>query len=72
MRESQTEGFWSTIESELLTCLRDKSPMAPAELGQRLGMSAAAAASIAAMLAAEGKVRICLVALDAPARSVTR
>ena len=66
MRGSQTEGFWTTIESELLACLRDKSPMAPAELGQRLGMSAAAASSIAAMLAAEGRVRICLIALPAP------
>jgi hypothetical protein len=39
--------------------------MAPAELGERLGMSAAGAASLAAMLAVEGKLRICLVALDA-------
>lgn len=66
MRAPQDEGFWTTVESELLACLWDKGPMAPAELGQRLGMSAAAAASLAAMLAAEGKVRICLVALDAP------
>ena len=66
MRGSQTEGFWTTIESELLACLRDKSPMSPAELGERLGMSAAAASSLAAMLAAEGTVRICLVALAVP------
>jgi len=40
--------------------------MSPAELGERLGMSAAAASSLAAMLAAEGTVRICLVALAVP------
>lgn len=67
MRGSQNEGFWTAVESELLACLRDRGPMTPADLGQRLGMSAAAAASLAAMLAADGKVRICLVELDAPA-----
>jgi hypothetical protein len=67
MQGSQDEGFWGVLENELLEFLRDKGPMAPAELGQQLGISAAAAASVAAMLAAEGKVRICLVALDPPA-----
>lgn len=32
---------------------------APAEIGEQFGMSEAAAASVLAMLAAEGKVRIC-------------
>jgi MarR family len=66
MQGSQTEGFWTAVESELLACLRDQGPMTPAELGQRLDMSAAAASSLAAMLAADGKVRICLVELDTP------
>lgn len=66
MRGSLHEEFWTEVESELLACLRDDGPRTPAELGRRLGMSAAAAASLAAMLAAEGRVRICLVALEAP------
>ena len=58
--------YWTTIDGELLACLRDGAPMTPAELGQRLGMSAAAATSLATTLATEGKVRICLVALGGP------
>jgi hypothetical protein len=64
MQAAQKEEFWTAIESELLACLRDKGPMAPAELGRRLGMSAAGAASLTAMLATDGKVRICLVELE--------
>ena len=66
MRRLQDEGFWTAVDTDVLACLRDEGPMTPADLGRRLGMSAGAAASLAAMLAADGKVRICLVELDAP------
>ncbi len=38
--------------------------MAPDELGRRLGMSEAGAASLVSALAREGKVRICLIELE--------
>ena len=52
------DDLWSEIDDVVLQCLA-AGVAAPAEIGQRLGMSEAAAGSILAMLAAEGKVTIC-------------
>jgi hypothetical protein len=52
------EHLWTEIDEAVLQCLAH-GVAGPAEIGEQLGMSEAAAASILAMLAAEGKVRIC-------------
>jgi hypothetical protein len=52
------EHLWNEIDDEVLQCLA-AGVVAPADIGKQLGMSEAAAASVLAMLAAEGKVRIC-------------
>lgn len=59
------EGWWDALDAELLRCLAEHGPMAPAEVGRRLGISEAAAASALSMLAEAGKVRIRLVELRA-------
>ncbi len=61
------EGFWTVLERDVLSCLRVHGVMAPAQIGERLGMSTAAASSLVAMRAAAGKVRIRSVALMASA-----
>jgi hypothetical protein len=55
--------LWSEIDDAVLQCLA-AGVAAPAEIGERLGMSEAAAGSILAMLAAEGKVTICRARLN--------
>lgn len=59
MTGSVSIDFWAELDGELLRCLENaRGPMAPAELGQRLGMSERAVCSILAMLAETGKIRI--------------
>ena len=53
--------LWDGLDEEILACLGAGAPATPAEIGRRLGLSEAAAASCLSMLASEGKVRICLV-----------
>ena len=55
---TRMEHLWLEIDEAVMKCLA-RGETAPAEIGEELGMSEAAAASILAMLAAEGKVRIC-------------
>ena len=52
------EHLWTEIDEAVLRCLAD-GVAGPAEIGEQLGISEAAAVSVLAMLAAEGKVRIC-------------
>ena len=54
--------LWRELDDAVLDSLA-RGAATPAEIGQRLGMSEAAVASIVAMLAAEGRVRVCRVAL---------
>ena len=55
---------WSTkLEDEILNCLRRTGITTPAEVGRRLRISEAAAASLLTILVQEGKVRMCLVEL---------
>jgi hypothetical protein len=62
---SQSRGlgnWWNDVDEAVLACLSDGMAMAPADVGRRLGISEEAATSVIAMLAQEGKLRICLVA----------
>jgi hypothetical protein len=54
------EDFWGDLNRDILECLA-KGPVSPGEIGRRLGISEAAAASCLSLLASEGRVRICLV-----------
>ena len=57
-------GEWSTeLEDEILSCLQRTGITTPAEIGRRLRISEAAAASLLTILVREGKVRMCLVEL---------
>ncbi len=60
-RGAGVEGWWDALDAEILACLGDGGPMAPGEIGRRLGISEGAAASALSMLAQSGKVRIRLV-----------
>lgn len=55
------DEWWSDLDDELLATLGAGGAMTPAELGGRLGISESAVASLLAMLATEGRVRIRLV-----------
>jgi DNA-binding Lrp family transcriptional regulator len=57
------DNWWTDIDDAAIECLRGEGPMAPDELGRRLGISEGGAASLVSALAREGKVRICLVEL---------
>ncbi len=54
--------LWTEIDDAVLKCLAI-GEATPAEIGRRLGISEAAVVSVVAMLAAEGRVRVCRVAL---------
>jgi DNA-binding Lrp family transcriptional regulator len=56
-------GEWWAIDREILDCLAGHGAMAPTEIARQLGLSESEAASLLAMLAREGKVRICQVTL---------
>ena len=53
--------FWDGLDEEILACCDVGTPITPAEIGRKVGLSETAAASCLVMLAIEGKVRICLV-----------
>jgi hypothetical protein len=55
-------GWWDDVDQAVLDCLSGGTPMAPADVARRVGISEEAAASVIAMLAQEGRLRICLVA----------
>ena len=54
------EDYWADLNRDILNCLAT-GPISPGEIGRRLGISEGAAASCLSLLAAEGRVRICLV-----------
>jgi hypothetical protein len=55
--------WWSDLDEAILGCFTQGRALAPAEIGHKLGISEAGVASLLAMLAREGKVRIALVEL---------
>ena len=54
---TESEDWWSELEEEALTCLAPRG-LSAAELGDKLGMTEASAASLIVMLAREGRVRL--------------
>ncbi len=54
---------WWALDDEILSCLTGRGPMAPAEIGAKIGVSEPCLSSLLAMLVQEGRVRICLVDL---------
>jgi hypothetical protein len=54
------DDFWADLNRDILNCLA-MGPVSPGEIGRRLGISEGAATSCLSLLAAEGRVRICLV-----------
>jgi hypothetical protein len=61
--------WWNDLDSDLLRCVDARGVVTPAEIGHKLGVSENAAASLLALLAAEGKVRIVAVEAGNSARA---
>ena len=55
-----TRGWWADLEDEALACLEARG-LSAGELGHKLGMSEGSVASVIAMLAADGRVRLSLI-----------
>lgn len=60
-KEAGMDSWWSDLDDAIIGCLAEGEPLAPAEIGRRLGLSEGAVVSLVNLLAQEGKVRICLV-----------
>ena len=56
---------WWKVDRDILECLATHGAMTPGEICRELGLSEGEATSLLAMLAREGKVRICQVRLAA-------
>jgi hypothetical protein len=52
------DGWWDAMEHDVLRCLEGRDAVAPAVIADELGISEAAATSLLAILARDGKVRI--------------
>ena len=61
--EFDPADWWGATDGEILECLRQHGPVALGELCEELGLSEGTATAFLAMLAREGRVRICEVAL---------
>ena len=61
--------WWGELDDAIVQCLAAHGSMTPVEMGQQLGMSAAAVVSLLGRLAQEGKVSIVRVALAPPERA---
>jgi len=61
--EFDPADWWGATDGEILECLREHGPVALGELCEELGLSEGTATAFLAMLAREGRVRICEVAL---------
>jgi hypothetical protein len=57
------DDWWSEIDCDVLRTLEGGGAVAPADVGQRLGLSEDAATSLLCALASQGKIRIRLVEL---------
>lgn len=55
------ENWWQDVECDVLGCLNGQGPVSVDALAQRLAMPEPAVASLVAMLARDGKLRIRLV-----------
>lgn len=52
------DDWWTDMEEDVLRCLEGRGSVQPVEIAGKLGMSEAAATSLLAILAREGKVKI--------------
>jgi DNA-binding Lrp family transcriptional regulator len=57
--------WWGEVDRAIVESLIANGPMTPAELAKSAGISETEATAFLAVLAREGKVRICLVAAAA-------
>jgi hypothetical protein len=55
------DEWWKDVEDDVLRCFDGRGAIPPAEIAARLGVSEASATSLLAIMAREGKVKICLV-----------
>jgi DNA-binding Lrp family transcriptional regulator len=63
------DDWWNDVERDILDCLQGRGATPVEEVARRLAVSETAAASLLALLAREGKVRIRSV--EAPPRDGT-
>ena len=56
--------WWAETDSAILQCLRERGAMSPADLARSVGISPGESNALVCMLAAEGKVKVRLVALE--------
>jgi DNA-binding Lrp family transcriptional regulator len=52
------DGWWSEIDRDVRVILERSGPMSPRDIARQLRLSEGAIASVLAMLAQEGKLRI--------------
>ena len=52
------DGWWSEIDRDVRAILEGSGPMSPRDIARQLRLSEGAVASVLAMLAQEGKLRI--------------
>jgi DNA-binding Lrp family transcriptional regulator len=69
---NSAEDLWAAIDGEILDCLACHGTMTPAELGGKLGLREGETTALLAMLAREGKIRICQVELNGAREPVSR
>jgi hypothetical protein len=55
------EVWWDDLDVAVIACLEAQGAMAPHQIGDHLGLSESAAASLVCLLAMEGRIRIRLV-----------
>ena len=68
-RGDAAHGWWDALEDDVLECLRRNGALSPSQLAGFLGFSEATATSLITMLAAERRIRISRVELDASAQA---
>jgi DNA-binding Lrp family transcriptional regulator len=61
----RSDSDWWQVDREILECLSEHEAMSVSEIARRLDLSEGEATSLLAMLAREGRVRICQVMLAA-------
>lgn len=59
--DAPDEVWWDDLDVAVIACLEASGAMAPHQIGDHLGLSESAAASLVCLLAMQGRVRICLV-----------
>jgi len=66
VESTEPENWWASLDEEVMGCLTGGEAMEPEEIARRIGLSESAVVSLLALLAAQGRVRICRVAAADP------